>query len=132
MDETRSPGRLRRFVARLKRDVVALWLAVRAPDTPWAAKAVAAFALLYLLSPIDPIPDFIPVIGLLDELVVLPVLVWLASLLMPAGTLEAARSQADAWLAQRRRKPRWKAGAAVVLLTWGLAAWWLVSLWRGV
>ena len=118
-----QPARLKPFVARMKRDALAMWFALHDARTPWTAKAVAALALLYLLSPIDPIPDFIPVVGLLDELVVLPLLVGLASRLLPAPVMQDCRAQADAWLAQRRPKPRWAAGAVLVVLTWTLLAW---------
>jgi uncharacterized membrane protein YkvA (DUF1232 family) len=65
-------ARLRDWAQRVKRDVVALYLATRDPRVPWYAKAVAACVAAYALSPIDLIPDFIPVLGYLDEVIILP------------------------------------------------------------
>lgn len=68
---------LRRWARQLKRDVLALWFARRHPQTPWHAKALGAFVVAYALSPIDLIPDFIPVLGFLDDVILLPGLIWL-------------------------------------------------------
>jgi uncharacterized membrane protein YkvA (DUF1232 family) len=75
--------RLRSWGAASKRDVVALWLAARDPRVPWRAKAVAAAVAAYALSPIDLIPDFVPVLGYLDDLIVLPLGILLAVKLIP-------------------------------------------------
>ena len=63
---------LKSWARSLKRDVMALWIAARDPRTPWYAKAVAAVVAAYALSPIDLIPDFIPVLGYLDDLIIVP------------------------------------------------------------
>lgn len=76
---------LKQRAAQLKTDIPALFIALKAKQTPWYVKAVAAIALAYALSPIDLIPDFIPVLGLLDDLIILPALVALAIKLMPKG-----------------------------------------------
>lgn len=65
----------RAWAARLKRDALTLWFAARHPRTPWYAKALAAFVVAYALSPIDLIPDFIPVLGLVDDALLLPALI---------------------------------------------------------
>ena len=70
--------RLRRWARSIRRDVVAVYFAGRDPRVPWYAKAVAAAVAAYALSPIDLIPDFIPVLGYLDELVILPLGIMLA------------------------------------------------------
>ena len=124
---------LRRWAGLIKRDALTLWMARRHPDTPWYAKALLAFAVAYALSPIDLIPDFIPVLGYLDDVILLPVLIWLALRLLPAHVLAASREQAQAWLAsQPAARPRSVAGAVGVVLVWlgiGVAlAWWL-GLW---
>jgi uncharacterized membrane protein YkvA (DUF1232 family) len=68
----------------IKRDVHALWLAARDPRTPWYAKALALGITAYALSPIDLIPDFIPVLGYLDEVILLPLAIMLAVRLLPS------------------------------------------------
>ncbi|RWX32769.1 DUF1232 domain-containing protein, partial [Rhizobium leguminosarum] len=71
----------------LKRDIVALWLAARDPRVPWHAKVVAGAVAAYALSPIDLIPDFIPILGYLDDLLILPLGIMLAIRLVPAEPL---------------------------------------------
>ena len=120
---------LKDWAGRLKRDVVALWLAARDPRTPWRAKALAGFVAAYALSPIDLIPDFIPVLGYVDDVLLLPALMWLALRLLPPPVLADCRRQAEAWLAERRDRPVSRAGAVVIVLVWiavigGAAAWW--------
>ena len=111
----------------LRRDGLTLWFALRDARTPRWVKAVAFLVVAYALSPIDLIPDFIPVLGYLDEAILLPVLVWLVLRLLPAPVREACRAQADDWLAQRRAKPRMWLGAVGVVAVWaivlGLLAW---------
>jgi len=119
---------LRRWAKLLKGDIVALWFAYRDPRTPWFAKAFALLVVAYAFSPIDLIPDFIPVLGYLDDLVLLPLGIWLALRLVPPPALAQARTQAAAWLEARRPKPRnWVAAAVFVALWCGLA--WLLWLW---
>ena len=111
----------------LRRDGLTLWFALRDARTPRWVKAVAFLVVAYALSPIDLIPDFIPVLGYLDEAILLPALVWLVLRLLPAPVREACRAQADDWLAQRRDRPRMWLGAVGVVAVWaivlGLIAW---------
>ena len=77
----------------MKRDTYAVYLACRDPRTPWYAKVFAGGVVAYALSPIDLIPDFIPVLGQLDDLVIVPFGVWLARRLIPREVLEECRRQ---------------------------------------
>jgi uncharacterized membrane protein YkvA (DUF1232 family) len=117
-------ARLRAFAAALKHDVVALWIAARDRRVPWAAKAVAAAVAAYALSPIDLIPDFIPVLGLADELVLLPLGLWLAIRLIPPALMAEFRAAAAA----RAGRPVSYAAAAAIVALWlagaALLAWW--------
>jgi len=110
---------------KLKQDVVAVALAMRDPRVPWYAKALGACVVAYALSPIDLIPDFIPVIGYLDDLVLVPLGLLLMLRLIPAEILAEHRAAA-ASLAER---PVSYAGAAGVILVWltslALAAYWM-------
>jgi uncharacterized membrane protein YkvA (DUF1232 family) len=101
----------------VKRDVVALWLAARDPRTPWYAKAVAAAVAAYALSPIDLIPDFIPVVGYLDDLIIVPLGILLAVRLIPPDVMGDLRAQATA-----RSRPVSRAGIAFVVALWLLSA----------
>jgi uncharacterized membrane protein YkvA (DUF1232 family) len=106
------------WAKRIKQDTVMLWFARRHPATPLMAKALCILAVAYALSPIDLIPDFIPVLGLLDELILLPAMIWLAVRLLPEQVVEFCRRQATQWLAERKAKPRSYTGAAVIVVLW--------------
>jgi uncharacterized membrane protein YkvA (DUF1232 family) len=108
----------RRRALELRRDVMALYLACRDPRVPWHAKAFAAVLVAYALSPIDLIPDFIPVLGYLDELVLLPIGVLLAVKMIPAEILAEHRERAR--LAVQR--PTSRVGAAIIVTVWLVAA----------
>ncbi len=112
----------------LKREIAAVWFCARHPRTPLVAKALAAVVVAYAFSPIDLIPDFIPVLGFLDDVILLPMGIWLVLRLIPPGVMAECRAQAEAWLAQEGARPRSYVGAAVIILLW-LAAVWLCWRW---
>lgn len=115
----------KRWAREIKRDVVALYLAGRDARTPWAAKIVAIAVVAYALSPIDLIPDFIPVIGYLDDLLIVPLGMLLAIRLIPRVLLTEFRQRAEGYA----RLPASRTAAVVVIAIWivaaGLSAWWL-------
>jgi len=105
----------------LKAETYALYLAYRDPRTPWPARIVAAVVVGYAFSPIDLIPDFIPVLGYLDDLVLVPFGAWLALKLIPPAVMADSRARAQEMLANG--KPVSRAAAVVIVLVWiGLAA----------
>jgi len=120
--------RLKAWAQRLKAELVALWFCTRHPRTPLYAKALAVALVAYAFSPIDLIPDFIPVLGYLDELILLPAGIWLVLRLTPADVLVECRAQAARWMDERRSKPRSYLGAALVIALW-LAVLWLAWRW---
>jgi uncharacterized membrane protein YkvA (DUF1232 family) len=99
---------------KLKQDVVAIALAIRDPRVPWYAKALGVCVVAYALSPIDLIPDFIPVVGYLDDLILVPLGLFLLVRLIPAPVMAEHRAAA-AELAQR---PVSYAGAAAIIVIW--------------
>ena len=115
--------------ARLATHLLALWKLFRHPETPRLAKVVAIAVLAYALSPIDLIPDFIPVLGLLDDVILVPLGIALAVKLTPHHLWQARLAEAETG---HEQLPRLLWGAAIVLLIWlavvTLLAWWLVSL----
>lgn len=120
---------LKTWARRVKRDGITLWFAGRHPRTPWYAKALGLFVVAYALSPIDLIPDFIPVLGYVDDVLLLPALIWLTVRLLPPDVLTACRQQADTWMQAEGAKPQSRAGAVLIVILWllmGLALWaWL-------
>jgi uncharacterized membrane protein YkvA (DUF1232 family) len=111
-------SRLQRWAGIMRRDAVALYLAARDPQTPWYAKALAAMVVAYALSPIDLIPDFIPVLGYLDDLLIVPTALWVVLRLIPAEVMADCRARAET-IADR---PVSRAGALVVVGLWVVAA----------
>ena len=109
------------------RDGLALYVAARNPRTPWFAKLLAFLVAAYALSPIDLIPDVIPVLGFLDELILLPIAIALIARLIPADILAESRAAAQTML----EKPRSKGGAAIIIGIWVLGAgallWWVFA-----
>ena len=108
---------LKAWAGRLKRDVVALWLAARDPRTPWRARVLAGFIAAYALSPIDLIPDFIPILGYLDDLLIVPAGLWLALRWVPPALLAEYREQAVS-----RARPRSLVAAVLIVALWVAAA----------
>jgi uncharacterized membrane protein YkvA (DUF1232 family) len=119
------------WARRLLSDVVTLWFCARHPRSPLIVKILAGLIVAYALSPIDLIPDFIPVLGLLDEAVLIPAGVWLVLKFVPPDVLLECRGQAARWIGERKQKPRSRLGAVLVISTW-LATLSLVSwlAWR--
>ena len=111
------PGeRLRRWARAARRDALAVYLAARDPRVPWYAKALAAATAAYAFSPIDLIPDFIPVLGHLDDLVLLPLAVALVVRLIPPEVMADLRAEAERRMSAGR--PRSLIAAAAVVVLW--------------
>jgi len=107
-------GKAKVWAKSMKRDVTALWLAAGDPRVPWHAKAVAAAVAAYALSPVDLIPDFIPVLGYLDDLIIVPLGILLAIRLIPPPVMAELRELA----AQRTGRPVSRAGLIFILAVW--------------
>jgi uncharacterized membrane protein YkvA (DUF1232 family) len=125
---------LREWARYLKREVVVLWICTRHPRTPWLAKALALTLVGYALSPIDLIPDFIPVLGYLDDLVIVPLGVWLVLKLVPEDVMAECRAEADLRIEEWRSVPRSRLAAAVIVVLWLSALallGWLGWRWLG-
>ena len=120
-----SISRLKEWARRIKRDAVAVYFAARDPRTPWMARVLAVAVAAYALSPIDLIPDFIPVLGYLDDVLIVPLGLWLVIRFIPPDVLKASREKAAALLA----RPRSYVAAAWIVGIWvacivALALWW--------
>jgi uncharacterized membrane protein YkvA (DUF1232 family) len=116
---------------KLKQDVVAIGLAMRDPRVPWYAKVLGVCVVAYALSPIDLIPDFVPVVGYLDDLVLVPLGLLLLLRLIPAPVMAEHRAAA----AELARRPVSYTGAAVIIVIWlaalTLAVYWLTRHFAG-
>ena len=117
---------LKNWALRLRRDVLALYLAARDPRVPWYVKALAALVAAYALSPIDLIPDFIPVIGYLDDLLILPLGIWLVVRMIPEALMQELRGKAAATLAER---PKSTLAALMIVLIWLFVAFIILKIW---
>lgn len=111
-------SRLKTWARLLKQDILTLWFATKLPQTPWISKVIAIFIVAYAFSPIDLIPDFIPIIGFLDEIILLPVLIWLAIRSIPCHIIQEAKYQAEQWSTQNQEKLNSKLGALLVIGVW--------------
>lgn len=116
-------GRLRQRAQAIKRDTYTLYLACRDPRTPWYVKLFAGGIVAYALSPIDLIPDFVPVLGYLDDLILLPLGIVLAVKLIPEPVLVECRAKAQL----HSERPTNRTAAAVIIVIWltiaGLLIW---------
>ena len=109
---------LKTWARALKRDVHAIYFAARDPRVPWYAKALALTVAGYALSPIDLIPDFVPVLGYLDDLILVPVGIWLVVALIPPDVMAHCRTLAT----EAGRRPVGKAGAIAIISIWIVSA----------
>ena len=120
-------ARLKSWAKNLKAELLTLWFCRAHPDMPFGAKLLAVLVVAYAFSPIDLIPDFIPVLGYLDEVVLVPIGVYLVLRVVPPHVLADSRVKADAWMAERREKPANYMAAAFVLMVWIALAY---ACWR--
>lgn len=112
--------RLKQKARKLKAETYALYLAARDPRTPWYAKLLVAGIVAYAFSPIDLIPDFIPVIGYLDDIILVPLGIILALKLIPSAVMTDCRTRAKETM--QNGKPVSKAAAVVIIIIWMLLA----------
>jgi uncharacterized membrane protein YkvA (DUF1232 family) len=110
----------------LKSEIIALYLAYKHPRTPWYAKVLAGLIIGYALSPIDLIPDFIPVVGYLDDLIIVPLGIALLIKIIPRDILEESRAKAQSDILNKKPK-NWVA-AIIIVLIWLLAIYLAFSL----
>ncbi|CUN74460.1 DUF1232 domain-containing protein [Eubacterium sp. am_0171] len=118
---------LKERAKKIKTDIPAVYLALKDENTPIAAKIFSAITVAYALSPIDLIPDFIPVLGYLDDIILLPVLVAVTISFIPENIMENHRKSArDLW--KNGRPKKWYYAFPIVLI-WGLLIWLIVKNW---
>jgi uncharacterized membrane protein YkvA (DUF1232 family) len=122
--------RIKRWARTLKRDALAVYLAARSPDTPWHVKLIAFAVAAYAFSPIDLIPDFIPVLGYLDDLILVPLGIWLVVSLIPDEAMAQYRAEAGKMI----ERPQSKLAAVAIIVIWMIGAvllgWFWFSRWR--
>lgn len=122
---------VRTWARRIKRDLEAIYLATKEPRMPWYAKALAVFVVAYALSPIDLIPDFIPVLGYLDDIILVPLGLLLVVRLMPNGLMEECKAKAETMV----RAPANRTAAVVVVIIWliavGIFGSWAYDIYAG-
>jgi uncharacterized membrane protein YkvA (DUF1232 family) len=119
-------SKLKDRAAVLQRDVVALWFVYRDARTPWYAKVFAALVVAYAFSPIDLIPDFIPVLGYLDDLILVPAGIALAMKMIPIEVMSNARIQAKRHL--KDKEPTNWVVAVIIILIWIAVLVWVGSI----
>jgi len=109
---------LKEWEKRLRKQIVMLWFASRHPQMPWLPKVIAVVAVAYAFSPIDLIPDFIPILGFVDDAIILPILIWLALRFTPEQVIFDAEQQANEWLEEHEKAPRNYLVAVLIILIW--------------
>ena len=107
--------KLRSHAHALKNETITVYIAAKDPHTPWYAKAIAICTVAYALSPIDLIPDFIPILGYLDDIILVPAGIALAIRLIPAEVLEDARSKVTGSSVERSVS---YVGAGIIVIVW--------------
>ena len=124
-------ARWRGWAGRLEQEALAVWIAAQDPRMPWLEQVLVLCAAAYAFSPIDLIPDAIPVLGLLDDLVLVPVVLWLALRMTPADVLADSRAEAERRLAEGL--PVSRTAAVVIVGLWVVVlvalGWWAWTAW---
>lgn len=116
--------KLKQWAKKLKQQLIVLHLAYQDRRTPWYAKVLIVLIIAYALSPIDLIPDFIPVLGYLDDIILLPAGIYLAIKLIPDEVMEACEMKAQDYQWNKKHS---RIGAAIIIICWLLIIFWLVQ-----
>ena len=114
----------------MKTEALTVWYISKHPDTPWYARALAVFLVAYAFSPIDLIPDFIPVLGYVDDLIILPLGVLIMLRTTPPHVIVECRMRARDHVAVQTGKPTSRLGIALAIVGWVLGAILIVALLR--
>jgi uncharacterized membrane protein YkvA (DUF1232 family) len=125
MGEKKGWNKIKDWAQRMKRETWVLYFACRHPQTPWYARLLAVLVVGYALSPIDLIPDFIPIVGYLDDLILVPLGLSLAMRMIPAEVINQCRQQAE--LETPFHSLAGRVAAGVIILIWVAAAIWIGS-----
>src|SRR6476661_6941130 len=120
---------LKQAARRLKKETYAVYLASTDQRVPWYARILAGLTVAYAFSPIDLIPDFIPVIGYLDDLIIVPLGIYLALRLIPPHVIADSQQKAGLWLEQHKSRPTNYFAAVLILLVWIALAYWAWTWW---
>ena len=118
--------RWRQWAGQLKTEVYAIYVAYRDPRVPWVARVFAACVVAYAFSPIDLIPDPIPILGYLDDLILIPLGIKLALSMIPAGVMAESREKAREII--RQGKPVNRAAAVVIVAIWLVSAAFMIAV----
>lgn len=117
---------LKQQARKLKKETYAIYLACKDPRVPWYARLLAGCVVAYAFSPIDLIPDFIPIIGYLDDLIIVPLLILLVLKMIPPAVLNECREKAEAAISQE--KPTSKIAAVIIVSIW-IVSGILIIIW---
>jgi len=124
--------KLRVWARQVKQEAWAVYLALRDPRTPWAARILGALVVAYLFSPFDLIPDFVPILGYVDDVLIVPFGLWLTIRLIPADVMQEMRARAETERPTHKPVIGW--GGALVIGLWvvgvALGGWWFWQWWR--
>lgn len=120
--------RLKSWAHQLKAETLALWFCCKHPDTPLSAKILATLVVAYALSPIDLIPDFVPVLGYLDDVILIPIGIYFTLKLIPQDVIDECRAKARDWIAAQQPRPRNYFAAAAIVALW-IIVMWLIWHW---
>eukprot|EP01120_Amphizonella_sp_Union-15-10_P014313 TRINITY_DN6894_c0_g1_i1.p1 TRINITY_DN6894_c0_g1~~TRINITY_DN6894_c0_g1_i1.p1 ORF type:complete len:129 (+),score=9.52 TRINITY_DN6894_c0_g1_i1:135-521(+) len=125
--------KIKKAAKALKKETYAVYLATKDRRTPWYAKLLGIIIISYALSPIDLIPDFIPILGYLDDIILVPVGIWLLLKLIPGEVMEECRQRAE--LELNKKEKNWFVGAIIIVIWISSASlffWWVYKWWYGV
>ncbi len=117
---------IKKWAKTLKKEVLTLWFCQKHPDIPLLAKVFSVLVVAYAFSPIDLIPDFIPVLGLLDDIIIVPIGIYLTLKLIPKHVIDESRTKANQWIEVNDSKPKNWFMAFIIILIWMLV---IVQLW---
>ena len=122
--------KLKAWAKKLKRDLKALQIALADGLVPWYVKALIALTVAYALSPVDLIPDFIPILGLLDDLIIVPFLIYITIKLIPEKTMLYCRQQADT---RHLNNKKYRFAGGIIILLWlGMFCWLIIYIIKNV
>lgn len=124
---------IQKWGAVIRHDALLLWFARKHPDTPLLTKVFCAATLLYAISPVDLVPDVIPILGFVDDVIVVPILMWLAIRILPSSVATACATQAEEWM--RKRVAAGKSYLMCVLVAVLTVALWftvIFLIWRSI